>query len=116
MKDAIFFNPRCTNCRVSLELLKEHGLDLPVIEYLDQPPDRKTLEEVCGLLGVRPYDLVRQKEPVFAELKLGEVRPDDDARWYQLLSEHPVLLQRPIVVHNGKAVVGRPPETILKIL
>src|SRR5689334_10746150 len=65
MKDAIFFNPRCSNCRVSLELLKEHGIDVPVIEYLNEPPDIETLKEVCGLLGVRPHDLVRQKEAIF---------------------------------------------------
>jgi arsenate reductase len=116
MKDAIFYNPKCSNCRVSLELLKEHGLDLPVVEYLNDPPDEKTLKEVCKLLGVKPFELVRRKEALFDELKLDKVKPDDDARWYKLLSEHPVLLQRPIVVHDGKAVVGRPPENILKIL
>ena len=116
MKDAIFFNPKCSTCRASRELLAEHGIELPVVEYLKQPPDEKTLKEVCKLLGVRPYELVRRKEALFDELKLSAVKPDDDARWYALLAKHPVLLQRPIVVYKGKAVVGRPPEAVLKVL
>jgi arsenate reductase len=116
MKNAIFFNPRCSNCRDTLALLKERGVDVPIVEYLKEPPDVATLKELCGLLGMRPYDLVRRKEPLFDELKLGAVKPDDDARWYELLTRHPVLIQRPIVVYEGKAAICRPPEDVLKIL
>jgi arsenate reductase (glutaredoxin) len=116
MKNAIFFNPRCGNCRDTLELLEKRGVDVPVVEYLKEPPDVKTLKEVCGLLGMRPYDLVRQKEALFTELKLDSISPDDDARWYELLARHPVLIQRPIVVYEGKAAICRPPQDVLKIL
>ena len=116
MKNAVFHNPACSNCRQTLELLENEGITIPVIEYLKEPPDERTLKDVCTLLGKRPYDLVRQKEPIFKELGLDAVAPDDDARWYRLLSEHPILLQRPIVVYENKAAVCRPPEDVLNLL
>lgn len=116
MKNAIFHNPRCSKSRQALELLEKRGVEVPVVEYLKDPPDAKTLKEVCALLGVRPYELVRRKEPLFDELGLAAVTPDDDARWFKLLGEFPALLERPIVVYQGKAAVGRPPENVLKIL
>lgn len=116
MKDAIYHNPRCSKSRETLALLESKGVKVPVVEYLATPPDAATLEEICKRLGLRPYDLVRRKEALFGELKLGAVRPDDDARWYRVLAEHPALLERPIVVYKGKAALGRPPENVLKIL
>jgi arsenate reductase (glutaredoxin) len=116
MKDAIYHNPRCSKSRQALELLEKRQVGVPVVEYLKQPPDAKTLAQVCALLGMRPYDLVRRKEALFAELKLAAVDPGDDARWYKVLAAHPALLERPIVVYNGKAALGRPPENVLKIL
>lgn len=116
MKDAIFHNPRCSKSRQTLALLEARGAKVPVIEYLKTPPDARTLAEICKLLGIRPYDLVRRKEALFDEMKLSALRPEDDARWLQVLAEHPALLERPIVVRNGKAVVGRPPENVLRIL
>lgn len=116
MKNAIFHNPRCSKSRQALELLEKRGVAVPVVEYLKDPPDAKTLKEVCALLGVRPYELVRRKEALFAELKLAALEPDDDARWFKVLAGHPALLERPIVVYQGKAAIGRPPENVLKIL
>jgi arsenate reductase (glutaredoxin) len=116
MKDAIFHNPHCSKSRATLKLLGERGVDVPVVEYLKEPPDAATLKNVCALLGMRPYDLVRRKEALFGELKLGSVKPDDDARWFKVLAANPALIERPIVVYKGKAALGRPPETVLKIL
>ena len=116
MKNAIFHNPRCSKSRQTLELVQKRGADVPVVEYLKTPPSARELAEICTLLGMRPYDLVRRKEDLFGELKLGSIKPDDDARWYKVLAEHPALLERPIVVYKGKAAVGRPPENVLKIL
>lgn len=116
MKDAIFHNPRCSKSRQTLGILEGRKVDVPVVEYLKDPPDTGTLAKICTLLGMRPYDLVRRKEALFAELKLSSVKPDDDKRWYKVLSEHPALLERPIVVYKGKAALGRPPENVLKIL
>jgi arsenate reductase (glutaredoxin) len=116
MKDAIYHNPRCSKSRQALALLQERGVELPVVEYLKHPPDEKTLAGICRLLGLRPYDLVRRKEALFGELKLGAVEPDDDARWLQVLARRPTLLERPIVVYKGKAALGRPPESVLRIV
>lgn len=116
MKDRIYHNPRCSKSRQTLALLEERGVTVPVVEYLKDPPDAATLAEVCKRLKLRPYDLVRRKEALFAELKLDRVSPEDDARWLQVLARHPVLLERPIVVYQGKAALGRPPEDVLKIL
>lgn len=116
MKDCIFHNPRCSKSRETLALLEGRGVDLPVVKYLEDPPSAATLKEICKRLGVRPYDLVRRKEALFAELKLAKLSPDDDARWLEVLARHPALLERPIVVYKGKAALGRPPENVLKIL
>lgn len=116
LKNAIFHNPRCSKSRQTLELVQKRGADIPVVEYLKDAPDAATLKDICKLLGLRPYDLVRRKEDLFGELKLGSVKPEDDARWYKVLAEHPALLERPIVVYKGKAAIGRPPENVLKIL
>lgn len=116
MKNAIYHNPRCSKSRATLELLGKHGADVPVVEYLKAPPDARALAQICALLGVRPYDLVRRKEALFDELKLAAVKPGDNARWLEVLARHPALLERPIVVHGGKAAIGRPPENVLKIL
>lgn len=116
MKDRIYHNPRCSKSRQALALLEARGLSVPVVEYLKDPPDAATLAEVCQRLKLRPYDLVRRKEALYAELKLDEVSADADARWLEVLARHPVLLERPIVVYRGKAALGRPPEDVLKIL
>jgi arsenate reductase (glutaredoxin) len=116
MKDCIFHNPRCRKSRETLALLEGRGVDLPVVEYLKEPPATATLKEICKRLGVRPHDLVRRKEALFAELNLTKIPPDDDARWLGVLAGHPVLLERPIVLYKGKAALGRPPENVLKIL
>jgi arsenate reductase (glutaredoxin) len=114
--NCILFNPRCNKCRQTAALLDEHGVEVPVVEYLKDPPSAAELKQVCKLLGMRPYDLVRRKEALFGDLKLSSVKPDDDARWLKVLAEHPELLERPIVVYKGKAALGRPPENVLKIL
>lgn len=116
MKDAIYHNPRCSKSRETLALVEKRAPGIPVVEYLKTPPDANTLRQICAALKLRPHDLVRRKEALFAELKLDAIEPDDDARWYKVLAEHPSLLERPIVVHKGKAALGRPPENVLKIL
>jgi len=116
VKGTIYHNPRCSKSRQTLDLLQNRGIDVTVVEYLKNAPDVKVLAQVCKLFGIRPYDLVRSKEALFDELKLGAVKTDDDARWLKVLAEHPSLLERPIVVYNGKAALGRPPENVLKIL
>nr|WP_245732410.1 arsenate reductase (glutaredoxin) [Solimonas aquatica] len=109
-------NPRCSKSRQTLQLLREHGVTLPVIEYLQQPLSKAQLRELCTLLGLKPLDLIRSKEDLFGELGLSRDNGYSDAQWLDVLASHPKLMERPVVVYRGKAALGRPPENVLKLL
>ena len=116
MDNKFFHNPHCTKSRQALSILQEKGVQVPVVEYLSSPPSISELTEICELLGVRPTDILRSNEPIFRELghSLKDERPA--AEWISIMSENPKLIERPIVIIDGKAVVGRPPENILSII
>lgn len=111
----IFHNPRCSKSRQTLELLEKQGITPTVIEYLKTPPTGKKLEEILTLLGLAPRDLMRRKEALYAECELDNpALSDDDLIGFMI--KHPILIERPIVLANGKAALGRPPEKVLEIL
>jgi arsenate reductase len=112
-KTTIFHNPRCTKSRETLELLRGKGVDPEVVEYLKTPPTAPELIEILKKLRLKPRDVVRKKESVFASLNLD--LNDDDAVIRALVT-HPILLERPIVVRGARAAIGRPPERVLDIL
>ncbi len=111
----IYHNPRCGMSRKTLALLRAKGIEPKIIEYLKTPPSPKELEEIIRLLGIEPRDLLRKKEKEYAALKL-----DDPSKSPKVLIDamvvHPILIERPIVVANGRAVLGRPPENVERIL
>lgn len=109
----IYHNPRCSKSRDTLALLLGAGVEPTVVEYLKHPLSPGRLQELATFLGVRPRALVRTKEVQLASLRLDL---DDDAAVLAALSSHPVLLERPIVVRDGRAVVGRPPESVRALL
>jgi arsenate reductase (glutaredoxin) len=109
----IFHNPRCSKSRQTLTLLNEHGVDPEVVEYLDTPPSAAELKEILTMLGIGPRDLLRKKEA--KEAGLDNPAMDDDAL-IDAMAANPVVIERPIVVHNGRAALGRPPESVLDIL
>ena len=112
----IWFNPSCSKCRASKELLDEAGVAYEVRRYLDTPPTVEELDGVLTKLGLEPWDITRFEEPRAAELGLAGA-PRDRAAWLRTLAANPVLVQRPIVVTgDGRAVVGRPPEKVLDLL
>jgi len=111
MSVTIYHNPRCSKSRKTLELLHDRGLEPVVIEYLKTPPDAATLRELLDLLGLSPRGLMREREAVYGELNLADDTLDDDALITAMV-ENPILIERPIVVANGAAVLGRPPENI----
>lgn len=115
LKDQILHNPRCSKSREALQLLKDRGVELPVIEYLKTPLKQDQLRELCWLLDVSPSAIVRTGETLFKQLKL-KPKGLGDEQWLDILAEHPLLMERPIVVYRGKAVVGRPPENVLTLL
>lgn len=115
MKVTIYHNPRCSKSRATLELLREHGVEPEVVEYLRTPPDRATLRKLLSKLDMKPRELLRRSEPPFREL--GLAAPDKtDADLIGAMAEHPILIERPIVVAGDKAVIGRPPERVLELL
>jgi arsenate reductase len=114
MTDLFLHNPRCSKSRAALDLVRHAGIELPVREYLREPLSVDELRRIVQLLGVRPIDIVRRGEPQYAELGLGDDTPDDDV--LRAMAEHPILIERPIVVRGGRAVVGRPPENVKDVL
>jgi arsenate reductase len=112
----IFHNPRCGKSRQTLARLTDAGITPTVVEYLIDPPTKKRLREILKLLGLAdPRALMRTKEPVYASLGLARVT-DPDALLAAMVA-HPILIERPIVVKDGKrAVLGRPPENVDALL
>ena len=110
----MYYNPSCSKCRTAEGLLADAGIDAAIVRYLDQPPSVDDLRRLMGLLGITdPRDMLRRGEPVYAELDLDAASPD---AVLAAVTAHPVLLERPIVVHDGRAVIARPPERIFEIL
>ena len=94
--------------------MRDAGVELPVREYLHDPLSIDELRRIVRLLGVRPIDIVRRGEPQYAALGLSDATPDDEV--LQAMADHPILIERPIVVRGGRAVVGRPPEKVRDVL
>jgi arsenate reductase len=113
MKDQtwIWHNPRCSKSRLTLELLRENGIEPVIVEYLKTPPTADEIKKVIKLLDIKPFDLMRVKEPIFKELEL-----DNDADRIQAMADHPILIERPVVIRGRQARLGRPPEAVLEIL
>jgi len=115
MQVTIYHNPRCSKSRQALELLKERGIEPEIVEYLKNPPDRETLKRLLKLLHLGPRDLMRKHEPEYKDAGLDDPGLSDEDL-ISVLIQHPILLERPIVVSGAKAVVGRPPERVFEIL
>jgi arsenate reductase len=115
MELTIFHNPRCSKSRQTLALLEARGLKPQVIEYLATPPDAATLNRLIRMLGVSARDLIRKGEPEYRALGLDDAALDD-AALVAAMTEHPRLIERPIVVAGNRARIGRPPETVLELL
>jgi arsenate reductase len=111
----IYHNPRCSKSRQTLALLEERGINPRIVDYLKTPPSAAELKTILKKLGLRPRDLMRKGEPLYAELGLKDRDLDDDAL-IALMVANPILIERPIVLSGGKAAIGRPPESVLAIL
>lgn len=109
----IYHNPQCSKSRQTLALLQENGIQPTVIEYLKTPPSTSELKSLIEALGEDRSSIVRIKESAFKEKPFDT---SDTEAVVQNISETPKLLERPIVVHGKKAVIGRPPENIHRLL
>lgn len=118
MSDAvtIYHNPRCSKSRETLALLKEKGVEPEVVLYLDTPPDAATVKNLLKMLGMKSTrELMRQKEDLYKELNLADSALSE-ADLIKTMIANPKLIERPIVIKNGQARIGRPPESVLDIL
>lgn len=111
----IYHNPRCSKSRQTLELLQDKGIEPEIVLYLDNPPDSATLQSLTQMLGVTAREIIRTSESEYNELGLDDDNLDEN-HLFKVMTKYPKLIQRPIVVSNGKAAIGRPPEQVLNIL
>lgn len=115
MSVTIYHNPRCSKSRQTLALLEEKGIAPDVVLYLDTPLDVGQLKDLKQKLGLaNPREMMRTKEAEYKELGLAGV--DDETALLEAMASHPRLMERPVVVKDGKARIGRPPESVLDIL
>ncbi len=115
MKKIIYHNPRWGKSRRSVELLKGTKENFTIIEYLKNPLKKSELKEIIDMLGARASDIVRTSEKEFIENNLHEILNNED-KLLEAIEAYPKIMQRPIIVRDGKAVIGRPPENINKII
>jgi arsenate reductase len=112
MDVTIYHNPRCGKSRDTLKLIEGKGIAPKVIEYLQTPPSAGELTAILAKLGMKPKDILRRKEA-----KEAGIEPDlPDEKLLALMVANPIVIERPIVLAGGKAILGRPPETVLTIL
>ena len=111
----IYHNPRCSKSRQTLQLLREAGIEPIIVEYLKSPLRKEELRNISQLLGLRPKDFVRKVENDFKDNDLSKSLEDDD-KIIDAMSLFPKIIERPIVVSGGKAVIGRPPENVQKMI
>jgi arsenate reductase len=109
----IWHNPRCSTSRATLALLEARGISPDIRLYLQDPPTEAELCAALKALGLPAIALVRQKEPAFREAGLTTTSPDDDL--IAAMAVQPILIERPLVLHDGRAALGRPPEAVLAL-
>jgi arsenate reductase len=109
----LWHNPRCSKSRQALQFLREQGIEPVVYEYLKTPPSRDDVSTVLSLLQINPHDLLRTKEQAYQDLNL---KGADSESVLAAIETHPVLIERPIVIHGDRAVIARPTDRIKEIL
>lgn len=110
----IWHNPRCSKSRNAVTLLEEKGIDADVVKYLDTPPTKEELVTLLKMLGISARELMRTKEAIYKELNLKD--ETDEEKLIEAMVENPKLIERPIVIKDGKAAIGRPIENIIELL
>ena len=115
MTITIWHDPRCSKSRRTLQILNDFGLRPKIVEYLKTPPQPEELRDVLRRLAVGPRDLMRTREASWRDFGLDDANLSDDAL-IQAMHEHPILIERPVVLAGDKAVLGRPPEKVLDLV
>ena len=110
----IYHNPRCSKSRNTLSIIQKMGNEVEIIEYLNSPPTAKELEVILEMLNIQPIELIRKNEIIWRENYRRKQMTEDEI--INAMRENPKLIERPIVIKNGKAIIGRPPEKVLNLL
>ena len=110
----IYHNPRCSKSRQTLALIQEKGQEVEIIEYLKDTFSFEDLALILEILNIQPIELIRKNEIIWKENYRGKQMTDDEI--INAMRENPKLIERPIVVKNGQAIIGRPPKTVLDLL
>ncbi|MES2779430.1 MAG: arsenate reductase family protein [Bacteroidota bacterium] len=114
MKTILYHHTDCSKSCEVLSILEEAHEDFTIIDYVNNPPSKETLNSLITQLGITPENLVRKNEPLFKQE--FDNKHYTNEQWIEILATHPILIERPIVIKNGKALIGRPPKSILSIL
>ena len=115
MKVQILHNPRCSKSRATLQILKDNGFEPEIILYQETPPDTEQLKSILKMLNMQARDLMRKGQSEYKDQGLNDDQLGDEELIAAMIRT-PVLIERPIVLANGKAKIGRPPESVLEIL
>ena len=110
----IYHNPQCSKSCSTLDTLHEKGINPQIIDYLNHPPSKEELLEILAMLNYKPLALIRTNEPLFQQKYEGHTYTDE--QWIDIMLQHPELIERPIVVANGKAIIARPLEKLYSLL
>ena len=114
-KYKIYHNPRCSKSRQTLGILRENGIEPEIVEYLKTPMQKKELQMISEAVGLRPARLVRKNENEYKENDVSEYL-DNDEKVFQYILKYPKIMERPIVLSNGKGIIGRPPSNVLGLI
>ena len=106
----IYHNPRCRKSRETLGIIKSAKVNPEIVEYLNSPPTENELKNILKMLEISPLDLLRKGESIYKEKYKG--KKFNEENWIKIMVKNPILIERPIVVKNGKAILGRPPENV----
>ena len=111
----IYHNPRCSKSRAAMDLLTDKGIETNVVKYLDTPPDSAAIAEILDMLDLEPRELMRKGEQAYKENNLDDATLTRE-QLIEAMVNNPSVIERPIVVKDGKAAIGRPIENIIDIL
>lgn len=106
----ILHNPRCTKSRQTLQIIEQEGHDVDVLKYLEKNPSAEELKSILKKLDMRAEQIIRKGEKIFKEQYKGKSLTEE--QWVQAMVDHPILIERPIVIKGDKAALGRPPENV----
>ena len=110
----IYHNARCRKSRETLAIINKHNIPVTIIEYLKNPVTKTEIKRIIKLLNISAFDLIRKEEKIFKDMYKDKKMTED--QYLDLLCRHPILIQRPIVIKDSKAVLGRPPINVLDLL